>query len=753
MKRYIYLTIAFIFLVIFLFININNWQKAVSYKENLQSLVTQTYDLKTKNQDIKLLIATQKNKLNYDLFTKTTENFTKETNIFLYKIKDIKNTDINSIVKTIKEKADKTTYLYEDFKSLNAVINNSIIWLKEVKREELCKDKKDINYKLIIFLSNTILDYYEKVPNKHQYKHHNQLINKHIIVIDNYYTNMLELNKMFSKYDLDADLSKLIYDLKKEVVIKEKIVYKLMIILLITALLLFLLGSFLYIKEIQARHKADKLKHEMEQFFDALNESAIVSKTDLLGNITYVNDKFCKIANYTREELIGKPHSIIRHPKTSNELFKKLWNTIENKKVFKAIIKNKTKDGITYYVDSVVIPLLNIDGEIIEYMSVRYDVTALVYAKNRAIEAQKAKDEFLSNMSHELRTPLNAIIGFSHILQKSFKGKKEYEYIDNIHQSSKHLLTLINEILDLSKIQSGKFILSPYSFNIQNELTPLLSQFKIQTEKGNITYQVKINSSTDVFVEGDWIRIAQIINNLLSNAIKFTPQNGTVEFTAKYENNIFYISVKDTGIGMSQEVQNKIFQPFVQADSSTTRNYGGTGLGLSITHELIEAMQGKLDLISEEKVGTKLTVTIPLSKTVSKNDIIEEIEEFKKLQGNILVAEDNMTNQLLIQALLEEFDLECDIAKDGEVAIEMFKKKSYDIILMDENMPKLTGTQAMKIIKQKYNSKIPIIALTANNMVGAQEEFLKEGMDGFISKPINNSKLYNILDKYLKRKE
>lgn len=751
MKRYIYLAIAFSLLLIFLFINIKNWQSAVTSKENLQSYVTEAYDLKTKNQEIKILLSTQSNRLNYDKYTEYTNKFIENTNLFLVKIKHIKNKKIQNIIKDIKLKTYENYYLYEDFKSINAVINNSLLWLKETKREEFLKGKNDRDFDLITFLSDTILEYYEKNPKKHKYTHDNKLINKHISVINIYYTRMLALNKMLIKSDINNDLSKLITDLKEEVKSKEKIVSKLMFYLLISALLLFLLGSILYIKEIKARHKADRLKHEMEQFVDALNESAIVSKTDLTGKITYVNDKFCDLTNYTKDELIGNSHNIIRHPKTPKSFFENLWKTIENKKVFKSIIKNRTKDGKTYYVDSVIIPLLNLKGDITEYMSVRYDVTTLVYAKNRAIEAQKAKDEFLSNMSHELRTPLNSIIGFSQLLQKSLLDPKEQAYSNNIYQSSKHLLTLINEILDLSKIQSGKFLLSPYSFNIHKELSPLLSQFKIQTERENITYIMDVDNSTDVFVEGDWMRIAQIINNLLSNAIKFTAKGGSVKFKASYFDNIFSISVKDNGIGMSQEVQDKIFQPFVQADSSTTRNYGGTGLGLSITHELIEAMSGQVNLKSQEDIGTTVNITIPLSKAREESTLENETIVFEKLKGNILVAEDNTTNQLLIEAILEEFDLECDIAKDGEVAIEMFKKKSYDIILMDENMPKLTGTQAMKIIKQKYKATIPIIALTANNMVGAQEAFLKEGMDGFISKPINDVKLYKILAKYLSK--
>ena len=317
----------------------------------------------------------------------------------------------------------------------------------------------------------------------------------------------------------------------------------------------------------------------MQQFVDALNESAIVSKTDTKGIITYVNEKFCQISGYTREELLNQPHSIVRHPDMPSEVFKKLWENISKKKSFKVTIKNKTKEGQAYYVDTAIIPILNVNEEIEEYLAVRYDVTGLVESRDAAIVAEQAKDEFLSNMSHELRTPLNSINGFTTILTRLVTDTKQQHYLQNILESSDNLIGLINDILDLSKLQSGKFTLEYNDFNLHEKLDLLLNRFDSLLVQSDVKMQ-KDFDSIDIYLYGDWLRISQIITNLISNAIKFSDENSFIELRVHYRNQKLKIIVVDYGIGMSKKAQAKIFQPFEQADNSTTREYGGTGLGL-----------------------------------------------------------------------------------------------------------------------------------------------------------------------------
>ncbi len=504
-------------------------------------------------------------------------------------------------------------------------------------------------------------------------------------------------------------------------------------------------------------NQSKKLAKEAEQFASALNESNIISKTDTRGRITYANDKFCELSGYTKEELLGKPHNIVRHPDMSPEVFKDLWDSVKSKKIFRALIKNLKKNGEEYYVDSTIIPILDVNNEISEFIGVRYDVTELVQAKEKAIQAQKAKDDFLANMSHELRTPLNSIMGFIQLADKKTDNEEVHKYLEVSLESSNVLLELINNILDISKIRDGKFSISKYPFYVYENLLQILKPFELACSKKGITYQYDIYIDDSLELDGDWHRISQIIMNLMSNAIKFTAEGGSVKVAASYENSTFTCCVIDTGIGLSEDAQSRIFNAFEQADSSTTKEYGGTGLGLSISLELARMMGGDLSLKSKKGEGSKFTLSLPLERI--NNDEKERTEvqdlyskEREKLSGHILVAEDNITNQMLIKIMLEEYNLTCDIAVDGLEAVKMYEDGKYDLILMDENMPNMTGTEAMQIIRINHPDVVPIIVVTANTMKGDREKFLELGMDGFIQKPIDENRLYNKLKRYLKAK-
>jgi len=366
--------------------------------------------------------------------------------------------------------------------------------------------------------------------------------------------------------------------------------------------------------------------------------------------------------------------------------------------------------------------------------------------------AEKSKDEFLSNMSHELRTPLNAIKGFSNILNREIVDEKHSIYLHNIIDSSEHLIGLIGDILDLSKLESGKFSLDYHDFNMEKKLGELLTRFDAQLEILNLEMNIELDSSLNTTLNGDWLRISQIINNLISNAMKFTPNGGKIDFIASYKNDNFSLIVRDSGIGMSKKVQEKIFSPFEQADTSTTREFGGTGLGLSIVLSLVEQMHGDVKLLSKENEGSEFKITIALRNVnISNLDTSKEINngEREPLSGHILIAEDNKTNQMLICILIQEMGLTYKIANDGIEAVNMFSKDSFDLVLMDENMPNLNGIGAMHRIQELYGKEVPIIALTANVMSGDKERFLSEGMDGYIAKPIDDDELYNELKYFL----
>ncbi|MCK4974203.1 MAG: response regulator, partial [Sulfurimonas sp.] len=340
---------------------------------------------------------------------------------------------------------------------------------------------------------------------------------------------------------------------------------------------------------------------------------------------------------------------------------------------------------------------------------------------------------------------------------KQIDDKKHKDYLKYIGSNSQQLLSLINDILDLSKINSGDFTIDRFESNAYDEITNNINRFDGILVSSYILFSFNIDKHLHGTFIADWLRVSQIILNLVSNAIKFTPNNGMISLNVDYIEESLVIIVKDTGIGMSPKVQDKIFKPFVQADGSTTRKYGGTGLGLSITQNLIEMMDGKLEVQSKEGEGSSFTVTIPVEKVSS--DIVEHEEIIPEeiinipLSGRVLVAEDNKTNQLLVKLLLEDMGVECDIAEDGEKALKMYNPSVHELILMDENMPIMNGITAMHKIKEKYKERCgPIIALTANVMKGDRERFLEEGMDEYIPKPIDEAELYRVLSKFLKKK-
>ena len=375
-------------------------------------------------------------------------------------------------------------------------------------------------------------------------------------------------------------------------------------------------------------------------------------------------------------------------------------------------------------------------------------------AKAKAEQADKSKSEFLANMSHEIRTPLNAILGFIDILKVRIKDKESSDYLDIVKSSSHTLLNTIKDILDFSKVESGKLEIDNIDFDIKKEFVAVTRLFEAQCKEKDINLIKNIGSSLPDYLNSDPHRIKQIISNLLSNAIKFSDCGQGIVISMTYDNNNLNISVKDHGKGIAKDKQEKIFSPFGQEDSSTTREFGGTGLGLSISSEFVRLLGGKLHVISELGFGSEFYFSIPVEiaeDIKSETGLDDEVELF----GTVLLVEDNKTNQIFMKIIIEDLGLAYDIANDGLEAIDKFKYNNYDAILMDENMPNMNGIEATKQIldieKKSSLEHTPIIALTANALKGAREAFLEAGMDEYLSKPLDANKLRKILGMYLKK--
>jgi len=393
-----------------------------------------------------------------------------------------------------------------------------------------------------------------------------------------------------------------------------------------------------------------------------------------------------------------------------------------------------------------------IEAKIFAEMATEIAVDAKAVAENAAElsrEAVKAKQQFLSNMSHEIRTPMNAIIGFTKVLLKTDVSDKQLEYLNAIKTSGDALIVLINDILDLAKVDSGKMTFEVTPFHLKSSISAMLHVFETKFLGKNLELEYAFDSTIPNTLLGDPVRLHQIILNLVSNAIKFTIKGKIVVSVKLVKESDQDVTVKftvtDTGIGIADKKLDQIFENFQQASSNTSRIFGGTGLGLAIVKQLVEGQGGKIQVESELNKGSSFSFDLVFPKTdlqseLDSNDFMLD-KEIKNVR--VLVVEDIPLNQLLIKTLLDDFGFERDIASNGKIAIEMLKNKSYDIILMDLQMPEMNGFEATEYIRNTMNSNIPIMALTADVTTADLAKCTSVGMNDYVSKPIDEKILYN----------
>ncbi len=413
------------------------------------------------------------------------------------------------------------------------------------------------------------------------------------------------------------------------------------------------------------------------------------------------------------------------------------------------LIQNLTQAGVE---------LENMNKELTEEIDyVKRMEQELKLAKDKAEEMSQAKGEFLANMSHEIRTPMNGVIGTLQLLSDTKLGAAQQEYVDTAHKSAQSLLTILNDILDLSKIEAGKLNIELIPFDLREIVSELITLHTMTAEEKVIQLYADIDEQLPRVLIGDPTRIRQILANLISNALKFTDKGHVrvkISVVSSDDKNAdVRMEVEDTGIGIREDIKDKLFNEFTQADGSTTRKYGGTGLGLAIVRQLVEMMYGQFGVESVTGEGSTFWFMVTLGVSAEQAvrlPLDQEMELKGKLNGHVLLVEDNPINQMVARKMLEKIGIKTMLAADGQEALNMLEQDEYDAVLMDCQMPVMDGFEATRRIRQHDQLlKLPVIAMTANVMEGDREKCIEAGMNDYIGKPFVEADLKKTLARWM----
>lgn len=489
--------------------------------------------------------------------------------------------------------------------------------------------------------------------------------------------------------------------------------------------------------------------------------SDIIFLVDYEGTILYHNHSVRHTLGYKGSSLIGKRFFDFV-PGDHLEDFKKEF-TRSTKKAFNKSIEFQFKcaDRSFKYLEFNSVNLKQKEGIKGLILDCR-DITQRKEDAEELLRAQKAKEQFLANISHEIRTPINGIAGMAALLSQNPPKEEQQTYLNAIKTAADNLKVIINDILDLASIESGKLKFEKIDFNLPDLLHSLLDTFGVQAKEKGIKLTYHLDKKVHQVFIGDPVRLNQVLINLISNALKFT-HSGSIHievFPEKIRNSTYHLqfNISDTGIGIPEDKLQTIFESFSQADASVTRKYGGTGLGLTIVKQLVELQQGSIQVVSKENEGSTFTFSLPYrlskSKVISKPNIAKPQNSDQFKQTSILLVEDNDINRLYAGSILKMWGCYFETAENGVVALEKIRNQAFDLVLMDIQMPVMDGFETTKAIRKgdPKHSRVPIIALTANATKKDFERCLAAGMNDCIPKPFTQDDLFKVLSKYLDKK-
>jgi two-component system, sensor histidine kinase len=507
-----------------------------------------------------------------------------------------------------------------------------------------------------------------------------------------------------------------------------------------------------------------KLKQQEEKYRGIIeNMNLGLIEVDLNEKIIYANQSFCNISGYSADELTGRNTIDLFLSPEARQNFESRQHLRNNGQsdAYEIQVRNKRGEVRWWMISGA--PMYDPKGEITGSIGIHVDITnqieveeQLRNARQTAENSARVKEAFMVNMSHEIRTPMNAISGFGKQLLNTELNDKQRSFVNAINAASTNLLVVINDILDISKIEAGKMSVERISFSLREVVDTACNILIEKAEEKNLKLQKQIDKNLAEVLIGDPFRISQVLINLIGNSIKFTEKGEiciciNVNETGRLGQEI-ELTIRDTGVGMSKDFLQHIFDKFRQEDDSTARTHGGTGLGMSITRELIELMGGTISVKSEKDAGTefKIALIFPIGNAAELTAQYPEIVPDNQLAGKtIIVAEDNPYNQLLASTILERYGATVVVCEQGEEVLSALEKQYADVVLMDVQMPVMDGLECTRKLRKLYGTGLPVVALTANAILGEREKCLAAGMDDFLSKPFEEQVLIRKVFKWI----